>query len=477
MKNLIRLSLLFFLYSCSNEVDYTSVKWLEWDKDTVSYFPKQHWKKFKTPEEAGWSTEKLEEAKRFWENSQSSSFLVIYDGAVLVSWGEMDRRFLLHSARKSLDNVMYGIAIDKGLIDLNSTLGDLNINELTPLTTQEKEAKVIDLIKSRSGVYLPAAYSINNNLPARGSAKPGQKWYYNNWDFNVNESILEQQTGVSIEEFFEKNLAKPLNLQDFRVMDVYDHKEIRSQHPAHPFRMSARDLGRIGLLYLNNGLWKDNQVISSNWIKESTRPHSKLDDGEVGGGADYGYLWWISDDRFKSLNMYYASGLNGQRIRVIPEADLVVVNLVNTYKRHNFSEKEQLELLDKILNARISKPKVNPELEDIIISERSSVTTDSIAARFIGTYEAPCDFDPDVEKIRITIQYRNEGLVANIEYGGTYKMLKVSEDIYIMEDMDLIEDKRFPMKFFIDEKGKAAFELELSFVLEKVTFRKNEKSG
>jgi len=477
MKNLVRLNLLLLLFSCSNEVDYSAAQWLAWDKDTVSYFPEQHWEKYKTPEEAGWSTEKLKEAKRFWEQSQSSAFLVIYNGAILVSWGETDRRFLLHSARKSLDNIMYGSAIDAELIDLNSTLEDLNITEQTPLSTQEKSAKVIDLIQSRSGIYLPAAYSINKNLPKRGSAKPGQKWHYNNWDFNVNETIIEQQIGVPIEEFFNEKIAKPLDLQDFRLMDVYDHKEAISQHPAHPFRMSARDLGRIGLLYLNNGTWKDNQLISSNWIEESTSAHSKLEKGEVGNGTDYGYLWWVSDDRFKLLEMYYASGLNGQRLRVIPTADLVVVNLVNTYKRHNFPEKEQLQLLDKILAARTSKPKSKPDLEKIENPELISSKLDSIATNFLGTYEAPWGFDPEGEKMSLTILYQDESLIANIEFGGKYKMIKVSKNTFIMEDMDLVEEKRFPMKFFIDENGNEAFELELAFILDKVTFRKKDKSG
>jgi CubicO group peptidase (beta-lactamase class C family) len=477
MRKLLSLVLLINLFSCTSDVDYSSAPWLAWDKDTISYFPERQWNKYKTPEDAGWSTEKLEEAKHFWEESQSSAFLVIYDGAILVSWGETDRRFLLHSARKSIDNIMYGFAIDAELVDLNSTLEDLNITEQTPLNTQEKGAKVIDLIQSRSGIYLPAAYSINKNLPKRGSANPGEKWHYNNWDFNVNETILEQQTGVPIEEFFNKKIAKPLDLQDFRLMDVYDHKEESSQHPAHPFRMSARDLGRIVLLYLNNGTWKNDQLISSNWVEESTRAHSKLEKGEVGNGADYGYLWWVSDDRFKPLGMYYASGLNGQRISVIPAADLVVVNLVNTYKRHNFPEEEQLQLLDKILAARTSEPKSEPNLQKIETLEQSSYEVDSIATDFLGTYEAHLKFDPEVEKMKMTIQYQDEGLIANFEYGGKYKMIKVSENEYIMEDMDRMEEKRFPMRFFLDDQGRVAFDLELALILEKVTFKKNEKSG
>jgi CubicO group peptidase (beta-lactamase class C family) len=475
MKSLVRLNLLLLLFSCSSEVDYSSVQWLAWDKDTVSYFPEQYWEKYKIPEEAGWSIEKLKKAKLFWEQSQSSALLVIYNGAILVSWGETERRFLLHSARKSLDNIMYGFAIDEELVDLNSTLEDLNITEQTPLTTQEKSAKVIDLIQSRSGIYFPAAYDINKNSPKRGSAKPGQKWHYNNWDFNVNETIIEQQTGVPIEEYFNEKIAKPLDLQDFRLMDVYDHKEAISQHPAHPFRMSAQDLGRIGLLYLNKGKWKNNQLISSNWIEESTRAHSKLEKGAVGNGSDYGYLWWISDDRFKSLEMYYASGLNGQRLRIIPTADLVVVNLVNTYKRHNFAENDQLQLLDKILAARTSEPKSKPDLEKMEPSVSTSTEFDSIAVHFLGTYEAPCNFDPEVEKMKMTIQYQDDDLIANIEYGGTYNMIKVSENSYIMEDMDCIEEMRFPMVFFITEDGTAAVKLELAFVLDKVIFRKIQK--
>lgn len=177
-------------------------------------------------------------------------------------------------------------------------------------------------------------------------------------------------------------------------------------------------------------------------------------------------------DRFKDLGMYYAAGLNGQRVRIIPEADLVIVNLVNTYKRHNFFEDEQLELLDKILGARISKPKNNPEIEELNLSNRIKFSTDSISFDFLGEYEAPWDFDPAVESISISIEYRNEGLIANIQYGGTYKMIKVSNKKYIMEDMDLLDEMEFPIEFFIEEWGIPAFKLKLAFVLEEVIFKK-----
>lgn len=52
----------------------------------------------------------------------SSAFLVIYDGAVLVSWGEVDRRFLLHSAGKSVKNRLFGIAVDEKIMNPAMTL-------------------------------------------------------------------------------------------------------------------------------------------------------------------------------------------------------------------------------------------------------------------------------------------------------------------------------------------------------------------
>ena len=51
-------------------------------------------------------------------------------------------------------------------------------------------------------------------------------------------------------------------------------------------------------------------------------------------------------------------------------------------------------------------------------------------------------------------------------------MIKVSENTYIQEDLDLIQEKRFPMKFFNDNDGRAAFKLELAFVLDEVKFKK-----
>ncbi|MDJ0723340.1 MAG: serine hydrolase [Desulfobacterales bacterium] len=90
------------------------------------------------------------------------------------------------------------------------------------LIPAEKKATVADLLTSRSGVYHPALGEIaamRQAGPPRASHSPGTFWYYNNWDFNALGTIFEQETGMRIFEEFEKQIAKPLQMQDFIVRD------------------------------------------------------------------------------------------------------------------------------------------------------------------------------------------------------------------------------------------------------------------
>ena len=82
----------------------------------------------------------------------------------------------------------------------------------------------------------------------------------------------------------------------------------------------------FGYLYLNNGRWKEKQIIPDWWVKESTANHAD------GVAADYGYLWWSRSDGLggtfqgaQDLFLYYAHGYRGQFIFVVPRFDMVVV--------------------------------------------------------------------------------------------------------------------------------------------------------
>jgi CubicO group peptidase (beta-lactamase class C family) len=323
-------------------------------------YPEKSWAKASAPEEFGYSSEKLKAAREFSKSIGSAAVLIVVDGVIVDEWGETGRKFNVHSIRKSFLSALYGIAVGEGRVKLSSTLAELGIDDNAPaLTPAEKRARVIDLLRARSGVYHPALYEtqwMKDGRPKRGSHPPGTFWYYNNWDFNALGTIYENSTKSSIAEEFRKRIAGPLQMEDFRVEDVEYVRGADSIHPAYPFRMTARDMARFGLLYLREGAWRGRQVISKKWVQESTAPYSE---GEERGG--YGFLWWVAIDGrlFPGVRLdeaYAANGAGGHYILVVPKFNLVIVHRVNTdVAGREVTAKQFGDLVKLIVDARESK--------------------------------------------------------------------------------------------------------------------------
>lgn len=231
--------------------------------------------------------------------------MIMHKGDVIFSDGPTDQIMNTHSMRKSIMSLMYGIAVDRGLIDLDKTLAELNIDENTPLTAQEKTATIRDLLMFRSGVYLPAAGEHDAQItdrPQRESYKPGAYFFANNFDANALGTIFVQETGYEIGAFLEEFLAKPLGMQDFQAENVimgdpWFMPSADTQHPHYHTYMSARDFARIGMMVAQEGVWQGRQVVPESWIKQSTAPHSDLRDNHIRYGqySHAGYLWWMKD--------------------------------------------------------------------------------------------------------------------------------------------------------------------------------------
>ncbi len=254
-------------------------------QDTGVRFPGEQWMQFSNVEQAGFDSQKLAAAHATWEELPSSAFMVIADGAVVAAWGDADRRFMCHSVRKSFLSALYGIYWDRGEIELNKTLADLGLDdEPDPLLETEKQARILDLLKARSGVFHPAAYAGRTDSRPRGSEGPGRYFAYNNWDFNTLAAILQQETGADVFEAFDEHFGQPLQMEDWRVSDGYYHYERdKSKYPAYPFRMSARDAARFGLLFARNGRWEDEQILSKYWVQRSSALYS-IDSDIMGYG-------------------------------------------------------------------------------------------------------------------------------------------------------------------------------------------------
>lgn len=290
------------------------------------------------PQVAGWNSKKLPQIKSMYDNIGSAALMVVKGGKVILSHGNIEKDYNVHSIRKSFLTALIGIAEDRQQIDLDKTMADFGIDDKIPLSEIEKKATFRQLIKARSGIYHPAAYETDAMAaarPKRHSHKPGEFWYYNNWDFNVSGRLYEMNTGKNIHIAFGEEIAKPLCMQDFDLSLMRYHYEEQTLYPAYPFRMTARDMALFGQLHLQQGKWQGKQILPKSWVDESMAIYSKANDN--GSGSGYGYMWWITrvDNTPEygttiPTGTYSAFGYGGHKITVIPELDMVVVNRMNT---------------------------------------------------------------------------------------------------------------------------------------------------
>ena len=299
-------------------------------------FPGASWQRITAPEKAGWSKEKLAAARQFAETDSihSTAVMIVQGGEVVDQWGDFDKKIDAYSVRKSLISALYGIYSSEGVIEINETLERLGIDDSPdPLSKEEKQARIVDLLRARSGVYHLVDFetaTMAKNRPARGSHAPGTFWYYNNWDFNVLGTIFEKKTGLKIGQAFYERIAKPIGMQDFQPNDVFYFGGPASIHPTYHFEITARDLARFGLLYLHHGSWNGKQIVPEAWVEKSSHASEMISSNGVNLGG-YEYLWWIDYGgvHFPEVSLpgiYSARGAGAHYLFVIPTLDLVVVH-------------------------------------------------------------------------------------------------------------------------------------------------------
>jgi CubicO group peptidase (beta-lactamase class C family) len=333
-----------------------------------------------SPEDAGWSSDRLAVAQRHAEEIESAVVLVVVRGRIVASWGDPARKINVRSVRKSFLSALIGQCVEAGAIDLGATLGQLGIDETPPLTVAEKQATVADLLTSRSGVYRPAELEVDTvaaQRPPPGSHAPGAWFYYNNWDFNALGTIVERATGLRVGEALQQRIAAPLGMEDFGVDDVKYRQTGRSDHPGYTFWMSARDMARFGLLYLREGRWGTSQIVPSGWVRDSTTIHVPRIGARFMQAADdepafwgYGYMWWTPSAEGAFLprvsvppGTYGAAGNGGHWIVVVPGADMVVVHRVDNDHAPRWVDEASIGYLLQLLLEAAGFPSSGAQVE------------------------------------------------------------------------------------------------------------------
>jgi CubicO group peptidase (beta-lactamase class C family) len=412
--------------------------------------PGDRWMRYADVSQAGFDAAKLEAAKKTWEGLPSSAFMVVADGLVVAAWGDVDRRFMCHSVRKSFLSALYGIYWDRGEIELNKTMADLGIDDFPdPLLETERQARILDLLKARSGIFHPAAYAGRTDSRLRGSEGPGRYFAYNNWDFNTLATILEQETGDKVFEAFDEHFGQPLEMEDWRISDGYYHYERdKSRYPAYPFRMSARDAARFGLLFTREGMWGDKRILSEHWVRRSSALYS-IDTDIIG----YGFMWWVyREPRFTRHGMYSALGVGNQMIAVLPKSDLVIVNRANTYLGQGTPMPQLLDLIEEVLEARTAEPVANPELAPLETEPDPKITelSETQLAEFVGEWDYPPPPLGLPSLTTVKIHTADNHLVGFLPFSGTFKL-------YLQPDGSLHQEDSYERYVPVrDESGTLA---------------------
>jgi len=278
------------------------------------------------PETHGVDDKALERLQEYvFRSSHNSQALVVIKDGVLVGEFYSDKRdkdslVTTWSMAKSLLSALYGVGLREELLDLDQPIGSY-ISEWS--TGPNAEVTIRHLLEMRSGmeanesnpngIYSDTkdqlAYSLDRTL----AWTPGQSFNYVNEDSMVLGEVLSRALGEEFDQIARTELFDPIGMEAVWWKDNANHTLSYCCIDS-----TARDLARFGLLYARDGVWKGQQLIPSDFVKESTR--------EVGNGTYYGLHWWTFG------KVYAALGINGQNLYVYPKKDLVVLRFGNYTK-------------------------------------------------------------------------------------------------------------------------------------------------
>lgn len=403
----------------------------------------------------GVEQEKIEELiqnilNRKFKNIQS--VLIVKNGKLVLEeyfYGfNRDKMHQLRSATKSVTSILVGIAKDQKLIssvdqklyeifpeyeeiDWSSPKDKITIKHVLTMSAglEWNEWAYADS-DSRSSIYGMVRSNdwIRFVLGRRAIQPPGEIFNYSSGLSLVLGEIIKKKTGFYANEYARKYLFGPLGISEYSWQNgpggmVYTSGGEKGLY------LRPRDMAKIGFLYINKGNWKDQQIVSAEWVKESTQPHVKA----FFAGSEYGYQWWrgekgIEDDK---IRLYYAVGHGGQYIFVCPSLDLVAVFTSKVSGNPLGVARPQVAMLDYIIPSIISLPP----------SKINNVLASTMRSDFIGTYEC--------KNLRVKLKIFEEGndLYCKVFRERT-KMFYKSDNQFI-GNLDKIGDVQF--KFFRDE--------------------------
>ncbi|MGD9079124.1 MAG: serine hydrolase [Desulfobacterales bacterium] len=357
-----------------------------------------------------------------------------------------EKLHFLASVSKSITSILIGIAIDQKITpDVETKAyeffpeyeGTKWIYQKYPITLQHilTMAAGLDWDATRYSRRDPrhtthqmydSGDPIGFVLDRKVIAAPGEKFYYNSGLTILLGGIVKNTSGLYIDEFAGQYLFAPLGISDYR-WDKFPDGNIQTDGGLH---LRPRDMAKIGHMIMKNGKWKDQQIVSKEWVAESTNKH--ID----GLGIGYGYQWWIGKTTMnnQTIEVLFASGHGGQKIFIIPQLDLVAVFTSRVFNSKGHSGPEGF-LLKYIIPSIV--PSVPPK--------KAIKLSPEILDQLTGKYEAKA------HGIVAPVFRERSKLYTRISFFDKVELIPESETQFFGESKKIGE---FKINFIKDKNGE-----------------------
>ncbi|MEX2469049.1 MAG: serine hydrolase [Pseudohongiellaceae bacterium] len=294
------------------------------------------------------------------------SLLVVYQGDIIheryAPGFDVNTRTRTWSTAKSIATTLIGILVDEGRMQLDAPLGiDWYPRVAAPEADPRNGITLRHVLNMSSGLhpidnnrleyatgsglsYWAGASSVAGARSRGMIREPGTYWDYENYDTLLAVYAMKQALGgeSAYAEFPRKALLDRIGMRNTLVStDRFGDFILSSQ-----VYTNARDLARFGLLYLNEGFWNGERIISEEWIDFVRTPAPAT----AGRGNFYGGQWWLVPDGRDDVpgGAYSTSGNRGQYTIVVPSHDLVIVRRGLDWGRQGF---DRWDLTREVLKA------------------------------------------------------------------------------------------------------------------------------
>ena len=279
---------------------------------------------------------------------------------------ERDSLHDTRSAFKSVTSLLMGIAIDRKLISLQDSLGQLFPSLENHL---RKSITIQNLLEMRSGLDCEEFYDIGPEceydmcesddwieycLNVDVKHTPGLNWSYNSINPMLLGAVVAQASGMTVMAFAEQYLFQPLGITNYR----WTLSPKGQGMTAGSFYMRPIDMLKIITMVDNGGLWNGSRVVSEEWIRKSTdcqidldfsfARYSRMKNAKY-KSAKYGFMWYHEPLQYGTtkVEVLFASGNGGQYMMLLPEYDAQVVFTGSNF--NNWKGKLPFEILLKYI--------------------------------------------------------------------------------------------------------------------------------